>query len=377
MTTETSTQLEFAQWLQKEGYDVAFAPDSAREKFASAFSPETFQRFEDLMAIRQERPYTSQELYKVPATLPEAALLLSPSTKLFAAGGQALELQAGPYLERASTVIDYGCGAGSFTRWISQKYPKIHSIGVDRHPGLLEIAQKQSTTHCEYIQADESNAAAHVAKCDILLCHFGIELELSPWQPNRDDLSADGSVLSETTYQTNLAMTPIFKAWREMLKPSAYAFAVLRLSLFDAFVGAVRAAEEAGLPVQLEESFLLNFEGMPIPVLTFSDRKHEPPSLDQLLDWWCSTEEQQSARHFSDASALYRYRSFHRKEVLNQEETEFQDGHFLIKELGVADEWGYIYEYATTGYRRLELVPRESLQVDSDRPVYLHQDDDV
>jgi len=372
MTTETSTDLNFADWLQQEGYDAQLSPDEAREKFASEFSPKTLQRFEELMQIRQERPYTSQELYNVPSTLEEAALLLSPSTRLFAAGGNALELQAAPFLEQALNVVDYGCGVGSFTRWMSQKHPKVHCVGIDRHAGFLDIAKEHSDAHCEFIQADESNVTDLVPKCDVLLCHFGVELELTPWQPSRDELSPDDPTQSETTYQTNVAMTPIFQAWRKLLKPSGHAFAVLRLSLFDAFVGAVRAAEEAGLPIQLEESYLLDIGGIPVPVLTMSDRPQETPSLDYLLEWWCSSDEQRDARHLSDAAALFRYRNFRNKEVLNQEETEFQDGHFLIKELGIADQWGYIYEYATTGYRRLELVPQESLQAGADRPVYVH-----
>jgi len=66
-------------------------------------------------------------------------------------------------VERASvpenaTVVDLGCGTGTLTLWLKQKYPSARVVGVDADPAILEYARQKAEDLGVDIEFVEANA---------------------------------------------------------------------------------------------------------------------------------------------------------------------------------------------------------------------------
>lgn len=59
-----------------------------------------------------------------------------------------------------ATVLDLGCGTGTMTRWIKQKYPDARVIGLDADPHILAIAREKASragVEIEFLEADATD----------------------------------------------------------------------------------------------------------------------------------------------------------------------------------------------------------------------------
>ena len=57
-----------------------------------------------------------------------------------------------------TTVLDIGCGTGTMTIWLKQRYPSVDVIGLDADPAILEIARTKARRADVEIQFLEANA---------------------------------------------------------------------------------------------------------------------------------------------------------------------------------------------------------------------------
>lgn len=58
-----------------------------------------------------------------------------------------------------TTVLDLGCGTGTMTIWLKQRYPSVKVIGLDADPAILEIARTKAKKADVDIHFLEANAA--------------------------------------------------------------------------------------------------------------------------------------------------------------------------------------------------------------------------
>ncbi len=58
-----------------------------------------------------------------------------------------------------TTVLDIGCGTGTMTIWLKQRYPSADVIGLDADPAILEIARTKAQRAGVDIRFLEANAA--------------------------------------------------------------------------------------------------------------------------------------------------------------------------------------------------------------------------
>lgn len=58
-----------------------------------------------------------------------------------------------------TTVLDIGCGTGTMTIWLKQRYPSADVIGLDADPAILDIARTKAKRASVDIQFLEANAA--------------------------------------------------------------------------------------------------------------------------------------------------------------------------------------------------------------------------
>lgn len=62
--------------------------------------------------------------------------------------------------ERGSTLIELGCGPGFYARRLSQKFPHLIVVGIDRSPRQLELAVKRSSTQTRNCRFERGDAQA-------------------------------------------------------------------------------------------------------------------------------------------------------------------------------------------------------------------------
>ncbi len=362
-TTETGFT-DFETFLRQEGYFLNIAPEEARERMRTAFSPASLERFEELMELRQQRPYKSEELYAVIDTLPEAALLFSPQSHVSSACGQQLQRKLKPLLSPGMNVADMGCGVGSWTRWMSQHFPNVKFAAIDRHDGLLSIASTAETAaNCQFMLADYSELSSAYGSFDVVASLLGIDFEPSMLAPDRESLSALDPTCNTICEYFQRVASGAFSGWKRVLREGGTIMAVLRLPNFESWYGCLAAARDAGLRFDAEASSCVAVGKQRFPLLVLQPtQKVEALDLDALLHWWVErTGASAEAQVLVDSAALWRYRRLKDKKVLEESETQYEDGHFLRRETGLATGVGYIYEYATTMYRRLECISEERL----------------
>ena len=59
-----------------------------------------------------------------------------------------------------TTVLDLGCGTGTMTIWLKQRYPNVKVIGLDADPAILEIARvkaKRAGFDITFLEANATN----------------------------------------------------------------------------------------------------------------------------------------------------------------------------------------------------------------------------
>ncbi len=363
---------DFETALRHEGYRLNLPPEEAKELMKDNFSSASLQRFEALMALRVHRPYGADELYSVVETLDEAALLLSPQAHITSACGQQLYRKLKEILTPGMSVADMGCGVGSWTRWMAQHFTNNTFTGFDRHDGLMDIAMSASKfDNCQYSLAEYTDLSPAYGSFDIISSLLGIDFDPGQLPKQREVLHAlDATLHPICGYFRNLAASA-FGGWKRVMRPDGVIMVTLRLPSFESWYGCLMGARDVGLCFNAEASSCVAVGKQRFPLLVLQHAESmEALNLDELLTWWVDrTGASAEAQVLVDTAALWRYRKLKDRQILDQSETQYDDGHILIKETGLAAGVGYVYEYATTLYRRLECIPKERLK-EVNNPTY-------
>ncbi len=93
---------------------------------------------------------------------------------------------------------------------------------------------------------------------------------------------------------------------------------------------------------------------LPAFVMTAAAGMGRETDLEALLRAWVKRSPPNS-----ESLALSNFRALKGRRQFARQETRFMDGHVLVREVGAHEKGGYIYDYATTMYRKLQLVSLE------------------
>ncbi|MDP1836497.1 MAG: methyltransferase domain-containing protein [Chlamydiales bacterium] len=372
-TAPSHDMVDFETFLRKEGYHLNMAPEEARERIQDTFCSRSLNRFENLMEIRKERPYRPEEFYSVADTLEEAALLFSPLAHTTSACGQHLYRTIKPFLTPGIKVADMGCGVGSWTRWMAEHHPHVQFVGFDKHDGLLAIANTvHRQANCQFHECDYVDLSKAYGQYDLITSLLGVDFEPPVVAPDPDTLSSNDSTNNAMTDYIKRVFATVASGWKKILAPNGLVKAVLRLPSFEMWYGCVVGAANAGFKLNHDLSSCVAVGKQRFPLMVF-ETGEDPVvvDLDLMLGWWVDrTGASADAQVLLDAPALLRYRRLQNKKILDVSETKYDDGHYMHKETGLADGVGYVYEYATTFYRRLECIQESKLQ-DSSAPRFV------
>lgn len=338
----------FENFLAQEGYHLGFSPKDVRNKMKEIFSTPSLQRFESL--LQKNRPYTHEELYSVVDNLAEASLLFSPQASSRA--GQTLYEILQQLSCAEMQIADMGCGVGSWMRWVASIDPHRDIVGFDRHAKLLEIAKRSGPG--TYQRVEYENLSTLHGAFDILCSLLGIDFTPPPTLFEK----ISGVEFPDTAMTRYFTQTfaSVFSSWKRVLKPGGVLLTAFSLPSFEAWYSALLGASKAGFALNEELSSIST-----LSIMVFQVQK-TTPDLDRMLRWWIGRQNIDSqAQVLFDAAALLRYRSLE-KRVVDHTLVQYEDGHLLQKEIGYTKDFGYVYEYATTLYRRLECIPIERLK---------------
>lgn len=358
-----STNFESA--LSSEGYHLQMTPAEAQEKMKECFCPDALERFEALLQTKRERPYTPDELYSVPTNLEEAALLFSPQAHLVSACGQHLYRTIKPYFREGTKVADAGCGVGSWTRWMANLHPEVQFVGIDRNQGMVDIARAAANpANIQYELCDYEDLSQAYGRYDVVTSLLGIDFDPGSLPLPREDLSAVDPSRAPLTHYFRGTFGKTISGWRKILAQGGTIAAVLRLVCFEAWYGTILGAKNEGFRFDPEKSSCIALGKQRYPLLVFTlDVEAPVMDLDELLAWWVErTGSSVDAQVLLDAAALLQYRQLKDRQVMEEVDEEYEDGHLLRRETGIAGQMGYVYEYATTLYRRLERIPVDRLK---------------
>jgi SAM-dependent methyltransferase len=340
-------------------------PPEAQEKMKELFCSEALNKFESLIQMKNERPYTPDELYSVPTTLAEAALLFSPQAHLVSACGQHLYRTIKPHLCEGAKVADAGCGVGSWTRWMAHLHPEVQFVGIDRNQGMIDIARAaDNPANLQYELCDYEDLSQAYGRYDVVTSLLGVDFDPGVLPAARDDLSATDPSTTPLTHYFRQTFSKTISGWRKILTPGGVVATVLRLVCFEAWYGCILGAKNEGFRFDPERSSCIALGKQRYPLVVFSLDVEAPlMSLDELLAWWVErTGSSADAQVLVDTAALLHYRQLQDKRVMEEVDEEYEDGHLLRRETGLSGEFGYVYEYATTLYRRLERIPIDRLK---------------
>jgi SAM-dependent methyltransferase len=251
-------------------------------------------------------------------------------------------------------VADLGCYVGDTTRWLALQQPTVTVVGIDRLANLLDYARTPSSQNCRFVCSKYHDLEQLEEPFDVLLSSLGIDFP-SAERPDRKNLYAEDPSDALEVEQNQAFLLPILKGWRRIARPGTIASLVFRIPTFEAFWATARAAAAAGWTLWPQSLCRVDGGGeghLSAFVLNAATGTGEQADLDVLLRAW-----NERGPHDTSAPALLKYRALRGRSEIAREETPYEDGHVLVREVGAHDNGGYIYDYATSLYRKLQLVP--------------------
>lgn len=153
-----------------------------------------------------------------------------------------------------TTVLDLGCGTGTMTIWLKQRYPSVKVFGLDADPSILEIARSKANDAGVDITFLEANAtdiplpdgAVQSVVSSLFFHHLGTEQKRTVLIEILRILQSGGELhISDWGRPTNVLMRALF----------------LIVQLLDGFT-TTRDSVEGRLPQLIQESGVRLFREM-------------------------------------------------------------------------------------------------------------------
>jgi SAM-dependent methyltransferase len=262
-----------------------------------------------------------------------------------------------PLLGPGARIADLGCFTGATAKWLALNDPTIEVVGIDHLGTLLDMAAATAPRNCRFLARDYAALTAEDGPFDVLVCTLGIDFDQQEVMADRRNLYREDPTDVPPVARLRAALEPALAGWRRAAKAGAVASAVLRIPNVETLYAVAAAANTAGWLVEPSLASRINAgrEGwLTRLVLRAAGGEGASTDFDALLAAYCLVGDRAVV---PDGAALLDFRRLIGPKPVKSCETTFGDGHVGIREVGRHAEGGYIYDWTTTFWRRLTLVP--------------------
>ena len=162
------TKLGPRAYLKKLGFQFDKKPPALDRAFLKSLPADTRDEVEDIwMRLHSGLGHIS-ELYAVPKTEKQAALLFSHDAARMLATMSWFADEVDRLQPR--TVLDAGCGAGYLLRYLHARHPDVRFSGIDRQENLVSIAAADAELNLHASSFDEAEPGDSF---DLIISDFG------------------------------------------------------------------------------------------------------------------------------------------------------------------------------------------------------------
>lgn len=344
-------------FLKRQGYLLDAPPRRVELKLQRLMGPARYERWLAATDRFHMGGTSIDEVYACLETLEEASVAMSHQASLteraFLAAIDPVRYLLGP----GTRIAEMGCFTGATAKWLALNNPLIEVVGVDRLGTLLNMTAVTAPRNCRFLARDYAALTAEDGPFDVLVSALGIDFGHQEVTADRCNLYREDPSDVPVVAQLRAMLEPALAGWRRIAKVGAVAAAVLRISHIEALYAVVAAANTAGwlFESSLASRIDAGKEGwLTRLVLRAADGESKSSDIDALLAAYCYV----GNRTISpEGAALLEFRRLVGPKPVATHETTFSGGHVGIREVGRHAEGGYIYDWTTTFWRRLALVP--------------------
>ena len=250
----TRTRLGPRAFLKASGFLTDAKPARMDAALLKALDPGNRQRIEGIWANRNLALSDGLEMYEVPQTVEQAALLFSHDWPRAAA---TMDWFDGVVRDaRARSVAEMGCGAGFLLAYLKSGDPGLAVRGIDAAANLGAIAARLTGGE---IAVGDYTFHAPAAQSDLVICDFGFDLASFAPSVRPHDVSTVGGELFCRNCSDDLAeqLRGLFLAWRAWGTAEASLALSGRLGNFGSLRAVLIAARTSGWEMRLERSRIL------------------------------------------------------------------------------------------------------------------------
>lgn len=284
-------------------------------------------------------------------------------------------------LVSGATVLELGCDNGIFLCLLASIYPDTKFLGIDPCEEAIKLAKERADLHgLKNIEFKTHSITSFAKSNDASVFEIIFSITLFHEILDNGGIGKRETIMSESlkcfsieeidnNFSAKIIEVDELIAVSNLIHDDGIFISVDRWSAATETLKWVRLNEKAGLNFDHAASSLIKFEDMAgssqiLPLTVFS--KIEKPRLQasEILSFLAYLDFRE-ARTLSVIEnmkiAEIIYGSLNREEIYFQEQIYHNDSGTMHIEIGLAGGLGYIYETATTGFRKLTLVPSIAL----------------
>lgn len=251
-------------------------PSQLDRLLLEALPPPARKQLQQIWMIRNLGMSNGLDMYKVPTTPKQAALLFSHDWSRAAATMEWFAEVVGA--SKAGSLVEMGCGAGFLLGYLQQIYPELQFQGVDEAENLAGVATQllgQPVLSGDFLSLEPDGAY------DTLLCDFGFDLaRFKPSSRPHAMTSFSGAPFCASCSEDfGLQFDVYARAWQRWVKPSATLAFAGRLPNFGYTRAIVLALRNMGWTLSAERSRMLTVTNIEKKVEQFPAMVFEPGQM--------------------------------------------------------------------------------------------------
>lgn len=231
-------------FLGKEGFLFDKKPNQIDKLFLREFSPDEAIRIRAIWAGIHAHNLQSTALYSLPKTEKQANILWSYDRSRYVATFEWLLAEIEHW--RPTSIVDMGCGSGTFLKFVRANYPHLTLKGIEYEQSLASIARCASQLDVD--ASDYLSGGQIDRRYDAIVCNFGFDLaRFSPSTTPHSIQEIGGSRFCPGC-SNDFAdqFDEYFKCWGAWVSEDAKIFLTGRLPNFGFVRGVIIAAAKNG-----------------------------------------------------------------------------------------------------------------------------------
>ena len=251
---KSSKSLGARAYLKSLQFALDKKPHQIDRLLLKSLPPVDQRRLEAIWTSRNRGLSNGLDMYLVPQTVKQAALLLSHDWPRATATLEWFNTVVSLLSPRSA--VEMGCGAGFLLSFLRSKHPDLRIQGIDAAENLVRIAESlcgENLIAANYLVKEPDGSY------DAVLCDFGFDM--ANFKPSRTphSVSACGGIeyCPGCSDDLKLQLDEYFSAWRNWGGPEAHFAMAGRIPGFGPLKAFVLAAKDAGWALSLDQCRIL------------------------------------------------------------------------------------------------------------------------